>query len=175
LLKQDRFKNEDFEISEVNDSYGLRYYIDSKNYDIFNGFYNNGNTDVEFVRNKNLQVEEENWFYENGQLKECGARLYNDVKIGKWKYYSPTGQLDSLVDYDKKYKIPYSKAVEIAKTNGFILPNCEFHFSAEKNKPYWTILRWTVDQDKRGSTGEGIEIDAQSGKISKAPTHHGIY
>jgi antitoxin component YwqK of YwqJK toxin-antitoxin module len=176
LLKQDRFENEDFEIREVNDSYGLRYYINSKNYEVFNSFFKNGMTDVEFVRNKNLQIEEEKWYYENGQIKQAGAKTYpNGIFIGQWKYFSQNGHLDSIADYDKKNKISYIQAIEIAKEQGFTLPECEVDFTAEKAKAFWTILRWTVDQDKRGSTGQGIKIDAQTGKVTKAQPYHGVF
>lgn len=176
LLNQDKFKNESFDISEGNDTFGLRYYCKSKNYDIIVRYHKNGKTFIEYVEDINKHLQDTKEFYDNGQLKEEGVMtaVHHDY-IGTWKYYSSAGKLDSIVDYDKKYEISYFKALEIAKTKNLTLPGIEITLEIENNKTFWRVLRWKENKNHSGQTSEGIDINTETGKVTKALNHFSIY
>lgn len=57
--------------------------------------------------------------YSEGQLRSCGFEISNG-KVGKWKYYSATGKLDSIVEYNNKGDMTFCEFFEIARAFGMI-------------------------------------------------------
>ena len=80
----------------------------------------------------------------------------NHHYIGIWKYYSESGKLDSIVDYDKMQSINYYKALEIAKKKGFNMPEIEVEKTFNEEKMYWQINRWKENTNESGRTAETI-------------------
>ena len=165
--KESQIEN-DFEISQINDEFGRRNYIDSLNFSIVRGWFDNGNLFIEHITNLDTKIESSKEYYENGKLKQKGLMIYaNHNYIGLWKYYSENGELDSIVDYDKKQPISYYKALEIAEKKGFVMPEIEVEKTYSKEKMFWQINRWTENKNESGQTAEIILIDSQTGKVSK--------
>ena len=44
-------------------------------------------------------------YYENGSLRAEGNYKDWRIKIGEWKYYDPSGKLESTIDYGDKGNI----------------------------------------------------------------------
>lgn len=65
--------------------------------------------------------------YKEDKKSECGF-LCNSEKVGIWKYFSVEGEIDSLVDYEKKRNVSFCEIFEIAKSFGMI--------GASKKLPY---------------------------------------
>jgi len=87
--------------------------------------------------------------------------------IGIWEYYSENGDLDSIIDYDKKQTISYYQAVQIASENGFYIPEIDICKSFEKGRAFWQVNRWIENEDGSGRTAETILIDSSTGDVSK--------
>lgn len=60
--------------------------------------------------------------YSDGQLKACGFEI-NKGKVGRWKYYSSFGNLDSIVDHSSHWGMTYCRFFEIARAFGMIGEN----------------------------------------------------
>lgn len=143
-----------------------RSFKDSLNYIIVKGKYISGSKHVEILQDKNTKLYYWKQYYPNGLLKEEGIMTeYNKICVGKWKFYSENGKLDSIKDYDKKLKISYYKALEIAKLSGYEMPELEVDLEKSKGKLQWQFIKWS---EKDGSGNANIIfVDTQSGKISK--------
>jgi hypothetical protein len=103
-------------------------------------------------------------------LKEEGVMTaINHNCIGIWKFYSKTGKLDSVLDYDKKYRISYFKALEIAAKKNLMLPDIEVTLEKKNATTVWRVLRWKESENHNGQASEGIDINAETGRVSKAP------
>jgi hypothetical protein len=147
---------------------GERQYYDSANFSIIKGKYLTGERFLECYQNKLTKLDSCKEYYKNGRLKEEGIMTTgNDIYIGKWKYYSPSGKIDSIINHDNKQPISYFKALRIAKTKGFQMPDMEVTQTTYQRKEYWQISRWTEKSDRSGQTAETILIDKQTGKIIK--------
>ena len=139
---------------------------DSLNYIIIRGKYISGSKHVEILQDKNTKLYYWKQFHPNGNLKEEGIMTKdNRICIGKWKIYLENGKLDSITDYDKKLKISYYKALEIAKLNGYEMPELEVDLEKNEEKLQWQFTKWN---DKDGSgTANIIFVDTENGKVSK--------
>lgn len=147
---------------------GERKYYDSAQYSIILGKYVSGSKFLENYQNKLTKLDTWKEYYENGQLLKEGVMTNsNHIYIGIWKYYSPSGKLDSVINYDKKYPISYFKALEIAGTNGFKMPDMEVTETVYENKLYWNITRWTQNKDGSGESAEYILINKITGEVVK--------
>lgn len=142
--------------------------FDSANFSIIKRKYASGAKFIESYQNKLTKLEYWKEYYENGKLKEEGTMTNgNHNYVGVWKYFSPTGKLDSIIDYDKKYPISYYSALKIAEQKGFKMPNMEVTLQIEGLSTFWQITRWTENETHTGQTGEAILIDTKSGKVTK--------
>lgn len=151
----------------VKDDLGERVYFDSLHFAVVRRRHNNGKLYIEAISDKRIKVDLWKEFYENGQLKEVGKMTTsNHHHIGEWKYYSYHGNLDSIVDYEKKFPISYYGAIEIARENGFIMPDIEVQQTYSEGRMYWEIHRWSEIQG--GRIAETIIIDSKTGKARKA-------
>jgi hypothetical protein len=107
-------------------------------------------------------------YYLTGKLKEEGIMTSDKhIYVGAWKYYSQSGGLSRVVNYDNKQPISYFKALKIAETKGFKMPDIEVDETRYKNKKYWQVSRWREKPDHSGQTAETILIDKMTGKIIK--------
>ena len=147
---------------------GERQYYDSAHFYIIRGKYVSGAKFLDCYQNKLTKLDSWKEYHENGQLKNEGVMTYcNHIYVGTWNYYSSSGELDSVVNYDNKHPISYFKAVEIAGTKGFKMPDMEVTETTYKNKTYWQIARWIENSNHNGQTAEFIFIDNKTGQIVK--------
>lgn len=143
---------------------GKSEYIDSAHFHIIRRSYPSGKKYLNIYQNKLTKLDDWKEYYENGNLKNEGtmiSSLHN--YIGIWKYYAPDGKLDSIVNYDKRHKISYFKALEIAKTKGYEMPNITVDLTENIQQKYWRISRWT--ETGNGRVAETILIGCQTGKV----------
>ena len=93
--------------------------IDSINYSIIRRWKDDKTPILESITNNLTKIDSWKEYHENGQLRAQGfMTTSNHTYIGKWNYYSEKGLLDSIVDYDKRYKVAFCDFYEIAKTKG---------------------------------------------------------
>ena len=83
--------------------------------------------------------------------------------IGEWKYYSDLGELNSIVDYDKKYKVGFCEFYKIAKDKKLTGKTSTISFDTNERK--WRIEKW--DYTKASATAIGLELQVDSMKIQK--------
>jgi hypothetical protein len=156
------------EIIDTQRTSGDREFIDSAHFSIIRGKYISGAKFIDVYQNKLTKLDSWKEYYENGQLKKEGLMTTsNHNYVGIWKYYSDSGRLDSLVDHDKKYRISYYRALEIAKKNGFEMPDMEVSLHHENDTVYWQIARWRENEEHTGRSAEFMLIETGSGKVSR--------
>ncbi len=151
---------------------GKRVFIDSADVHIIGGYYVSGAKFLEVYQNHTTKLDYRKEFYENGQLKVEGSMINIDhTYIGVWKYFSSSGNLDSIVDYDKKYPISYPNALVIAEKEGFKIPDLIIRLHCEKTSGkiqlYWEATCWSEKEDKNGIiAAKTILIDVNTGKVT---------
>lgn len=144
-----------------------REWKDSLNFIVVRGKYISGSKHLEIIENKLNKLYNWKQFYPNGKVKEIGLITKdNRFCVGKWEYYNENGKIDSIVDFDKKIRVSYFKAIKIASQNGYELPELEVDIEKIETKTFWQIRKWNM---KNGS-GKSMTllIDTESGKIRKA-------
>jgi hypothetical protein len=145
---------------------GERRFYDSANYSIIRGNYVSGQKYLECYENRITKLDSWKLFYKNGQVKEEGLMTNSShIYVGVWKYYSKSGKIDSIVDYDKKQPISYFNALKVAESSGFTLANSTVDRCTYKQKEYWQIVRWTEKADHSGTSAEILLIDINTGEI----------
>lgn len=156
------------EIKDTLRTSGEREYVDSANFSIVRGKYISGAKFIEVYQNKLTKLDNWKEYYENGQLKEEGVMTNaSHHYVGIWKYYSLTGKVDSIVDFDKKYLTSYFEATKIAETKRYKMPNMEVTLIIDKGNTFWQIARWTENVNQSRQMAEVILIDTNTGKVSK--------
>ena len=154
--------------SQTDETAGDRKYYDSAHFYIIVGKYITGEKYLEWYGNKLNKLDSWKLFYKNGQLKEQGVMTNpSHIYVGIWKYYSPAGKLDSVINYDKKTPISYFMAVNIAETKGYKMPDMEVSETTYNNKSYWQVARWKENPAKNGAMAETILIDKRRGEVVK--------
>lgn len=124
---------------------------DSANFIIVTGKYISGSKHVTIRQDNETKLYHWRQYYPNGNLKEGGILTKDNwICIGKWKYYSESGKLDSIADYGKKFKITYADAMAIALKYGFQMPDFEVDLVKYENTLYWQIRKWHM------KTGDGF-------------------
>jgi hypothetical protein len=150
---------------------GKRVFVDSADVHIIRGYYVSGAKYLEVYQNHTTKLDYSKKFYENGQLQVEGTMINIDhTYIGIWKYFSSSGNLDSIVDYDKKYPISYQNALSIAEKEGLIMPDLviRLHYEkvSDKGQTYWEVARWRAKEDESGIIAvKTILIDVNTGKV----------
>jgi hypothetical protein len=144
-----------------------REWKDSLEFIIVRGKYISGALQVELIEDKQAKIYYWKQFYPNGQLKEVGSMTRDEVIcFGKWIYYLENGKLDTTIDYDKMLPITYSKALNIANSKGFKMPDLDIDIVTNENKQYWQIRKWIM------KNGDGISstilINTSDGSIKIA-------
>ncbi|MGV3611484.1 MAG: hypothetical protein ACO1N0_11070 [Fluviicola sp.] len=158
----------DYEIKTTLKAADEREYMDSANFHIIRGNYASGNKFMEVYENRLTKLDNWKEYYENGQLKCQGVMTTgNHIYVGIWKYYSPSGKIDSIVDHDKKYPVSYSSALRIAAKKGFKMPDMEVELQVDGSKTFWEVQRWTENENQDGQSAEIILINTRSGKVTK--------
>ncbi|KUJ61952.1 hypothetical protein AR687_10365 [Flavobacteriaceae bacterium CRH] len=151
-----------------------RDWKDSLNFIVVRGKYISGSKHVEILQDKNTKLYHWKQFYPNGKLKEKGLITKdNRFCVGKWEYYDEGGQIDSIIDFDKKFKVSYFQAIRIAYENGFGIPESEIDIEKIDHKTYWQIRKWNMKYGSGNSTT--LLIDSKSGKIRKAENEETKY
>ncbi|WP_130735468.1 hypothetical protein [Flavobacterium sp. J27] len=139
---------------------------DSLNFVVIHGKYISGSKHVAILQDKNTKLYHWKEFHPNGKLKEKGLITKDNIFcVGTWEYYNENGKIDSIVDFDKKIKVSYFKAIKIAHQNGYKLPELEVDIEKIENKTYWQIRKWNMKNGSGNSTT--LLIDTESGKIRK--------
>jgi len=104
-------------------------------------------------------------YNENGNLKEEGTFVSeNKICVGLWKYYSESGKIDSIINFDEKFKISYFMAKKIALENDFKSPYLEVNLKTIDDKIYWEFIKWNY------TDGKVIIIDTETGLV-KTPNY----
>ena len=154
------------------DTDGERQEYDSAHYSIIRRKYITGEKYYENYANNLTKLDSCIEFYKNGRIKEIGiSTSVYEIYVGIWRYYSSWGKIIRTVDYNKKYRISYFKALEIAKKKGFVFPNIEVTEKKYKNKHYWEISRWTDKVENGAQVAETILISKLTGEVIK-PDYH---
>ncbi len=144
--------------------FGIRHSIDSINYQIIRRWKDDMIPIIESISNELTNIDHWKEFHDNGQLKAVGFMTTSDHNyIGKWKYYSYSGKLDSIVNYDQKYKVPFCEFYQIAKDKGLTGKTSKINFDVEQRK--WRIEKWNYGEESASATG--IELQVDSLKIEK--------
>jgi len=147
---------------------GDREYIDSANFHIIRGKYISGAKFIDVYENKLTKLDNWKAYYENGKLKEEGIMTNaNHIYLGVWKYYSNAGEIDSIIDYDKKYTISYFTALKIAEKKGFKMPDMEVTLKVDSVNTFWQVAKWTENNNYSGQTADAILIDTKTGTVTK--------
>lgn len=142
---------------EIKDS--LNFHIVRSNYvsgAIFSEEYDDNLTKIKYCKE----------FYNNGQIKKSGRMIsHHTACIGTWKYYSINGDLDSIHDFEKQFKISYFDALNIAEKKGYRMPNIEIWLSRDyKSDEFWNVALWNDNNHHSGQTTDVIFINAKTGK-----------
>ena len=148
---------------------GERTYTDSAHFHIIRGKYLSGARFIEVYENKLTRLDSWKEFYENGQLKKEGVMTTSThYLVGIWKYYSPEGKLDSLIDYDQTKTVSYRMAEKIAVKNGYILDDVDITLHQDSNKTYWEVAHRTTKASTGGDRATPLLIDVKTGKTELA-------
>ncbi len=154
----------EYDKKESQNEYSIRNTIDSINYSIIRRWKNDKTPIIEFITNNLTKIDSWKEYHENRRLMAQGfMTTSNHTYIGKWNYYSDKGLLDSIVDYDKRYKVAFCDFFEIAKTKGFTGKNSSIKFKKDSRK--WCVTKWTYHNDY--SSAEGIELQVDSMSYNK--------
>ena len=163
ILEEDRFRNEQFDINPIEDDFGKRYYLRSDRYEIIVRYHKNGAKYIEHIDDRLKRVKEIKEYYENGRLKEEGTiTLPYQHFVGKRVYYSAEGKVDSVIDYDKKHLVSYTKALDIAQKAGFNRTDIDVDLKTIHHRTYWVMIKWK----RMGQVEKVIVIDTYTGQIS---------
>ncbi|NOQ76081.1 MAG: hypothetical protein GQ574_29015 [Crocinitomix sp.] len=156
------------DLTEAVGESGERVQFDSLHFSIIRRKHPNGEPYIERVLNKDNKIDSWKEYYENGRIKRFGlmSSVYH-YYIGEWEYYSENGELDSLVNYDNEHSISYYNAIEIAKENGYEMPNMELVQTFTNEIMTWQVNRWTTNENGGGRTAETILIDCETGKVTE--------
>ena len=114
-----------------------------------------------FVSISNELTNIDHWkeFHMNGQLKSIGFMTTSvHTHIGEWKYYSASGKLDSIVDYDKKYKVSFCEFYQIAKEKGLTGKTSSISFDTERRK--WRIEKWNYSEGSASAIAIELQVDS---------------
>lgn len=104
----------------------------------------------------------------NGRIGATGKSLPDkETRIGKWRFYSEKGELDSLIDYDKLYRVPFEKALSMALRRGYKNENRKVMIEGEGKN-----CRWIFETDRTSVGGNSewitrIEINTRTGKVHR--------
>ena len=128
-----------------------REWKDSLRFIIVRGKYISGALHVEIIEDKPAKIYYWKQFYPNGQLKEIGSMTKDEaICFGKWTFYLENGKIDTTIDYDRMLLITYWKALNIANSRGFKMPDLDIDIVTNENKQYWQIRKWIM------KSGDGI-------------------
>jgi antitoxin component YwqK of YwqJK toxin-antitoxin module len=145
---------------ETKDSiYGIRHSIDSINYKIIRRWENDGTPILESISNKLINIDHWVEYYNNGKIQKIGYLTSTHHKrIGKWQYFSQSGELDSIVNYDIKYKVSFCEFYRISQEKGLTGENSYFDFDERSRK--WQIIKWEYFEDSAIATGIQLQVDS---------------
>ncbi|MGK4568148.1 hypothetical protein [Flavobacterium sp. 3HN19-14] len=164
FLKTDKELIGKYEKIDYKNEFGIRQTVDSINYSIIRRWKDDMTPIIESITNKSKSIGFWKEYHENGKIKEFGFMTsVKNTKIGKWKYFSDSGKLDSIVNYDSKYKLPFCEFYKIAIDRNLTGKTSSIEFNEQKRK--WIIEKWTYAKDS--PTANGIELDVDSMKITE--------
>ena len=171
FLQIDEKLMDKYERIESKNEFGIRHTIDSINYQIIRRWKDDMTPIIESISNDQTNIDYWKEYYDNGQLKEIGYMTSTKhTYIGTWKYYSQIGKIDSIVDYDKKYKVSFCDFYKIATDKGLTSRTSEIEFNGENRT--WRIEKWEYGENS--SSAKGIELQVDSMEIEEIELF-GIY
>ena len=164
FLKLDNELIGKYEKIDTKNEYGIRQTVDSINYSIIRRWKDDMTPIIESITNKSTSIESWKKYHENGKIKEFGFMTSSKhTKIGKWKYFSDSGKLDSIVNYDSKYRLSFCEFYKIVCDKNLTGKTSLIEFNEQKRK--WVIEKWTYNKDS--PTVNGIELEVDSMKITE--------
>jgi hypothetical protein len=153
---------ERYEKVVTHNEFGIRHSIDSINYQVIRRWNYDMIPIIESISNKLTNIDFDKEYHDNGQLKAVGFKTAsNHTFIGRWKYYSDSGKLDSVVDYDKKYKVSFCDFYQIAENNRMTGKTSKINFNPDKR--VWRVEKWNYEEN----SATGIELQVDSMTIKK--------
>ncbi len=152
-----------YEKLDTKNEYGLRQTVDSINYAIIRRWKEDKTPILEHISNEYSSIDSWKAYYEDGKVKEFGfMTTSNHTKIGAWNYFSESGKIDSIINYDEKYKVSFCEFYKIAADKNLTGKTSIIEFDSEKRK--WIIEKWLYNKD--APTATGIELQVDSMKIT---------
>ena len=133
--------------------------IDSLNYEIERRWRRNKKPIWESVRNTTINIEICKEYYKNGVLRSEGYMTsIKGTPIGKWNYYSNKGNLDSTVNYERRYGVSFCEFYKLCKQRNLLGHSSSIGFINKERK--WRITKY---EDVDGSpifTGIELQVDS---------------
>lgn len=109
--------------------------------------------------------------YRNGEMKSTGNQLTgSEIKVGFWSYGNEKGGQDSVVDYNKNYKVSYAQVLSIAQKHGWKETEIQIEYfdaNTDGKNPFWQITR---SQSTFPVITTYLRVDAITGKEKYSPT-----
>lgn len=141
-------------------------YSDSAGWRIIDGRYPSGKLAYRHLENPLTGLVTALSYSEAGALRDSGTlTLGSHVPIGIWKYCMPGRKNDSLVNMDKKYRIPYFQALKLAAANGVGKENREVSLVKSEGDA-WQVIS-CKNPATHGRKCEGVTINCTTGKVTK--------
>lgn len=158
-LRIDKTMIDKYEKVITQSEFGIRHSIDSINYQIIRRWKVDMTPIIESISNELTNIDYWKEFHENGQLEAVGFMTTSvHTYIGEWKYYSDSGKLDSIVDYNRKYKVSFCEFYQIAKDRGLIGKTSLINFDSEQRK--WRIEKWNYGEESASAIGIELQVDS---------------
>lgn len=150
----------------IQNEFGIRHSIDSMNYKVIRRWKDDMTPIIESISNELANIDYWKEYHENGQLKAVGFMTTSvHTYIGEWRFYSVSGKLDSIVNYDEKYKVPFCEFYQIANDNGLTGKTSTINFDTEQRK--WTIEKWNYGEETASAVGIELQVDSMKIKEIK--------
>lgn len=126
------------------DDEGVYFDIDSINYNVIRS-NENGKSIYERIENKINGIVYYKGYDNHGFLNEEG--FYSDyTSIGQWNYKSSVG-IDSIVDYDIKYKVSFCDFLKLCKSKNKFRKYSRINFDKQLNS--WEISNIVAISSKK--------------------------
>ncbi len=117
--------------------------IDTINFEVVIMNYLDGKSIVKSIKNNKTNIAFWNQYQKSGELAEQGYTLDYLTRIGQWEFYSSTGDLDSIKDYDAERTLSFCKVWEILKNKPEF--NSDIEYTYDYKEGLWRLKNWTTN------------------------------
>lgn len=142
------------------DEYGIKYCIDSMNFNIIKKFTKDSVPVFEEIYNILNRLTYIKKYNILGKIKEEGYSISShNTYIGVWKYYSSRGTLYKIIDYDRRQE-SYCSVLEFVKEVKLYNQNSYLSFNKKKKK-------WSISNSVNNGSSVSAEIYEFNPKTKK--------